>query len=166
MALFEPEFGLVFWMLVVFLIVFGILAKYGWPVIIKSIEERAEFIDNGVKYSQQAMKEKIEAEAKAQLLLADAHKQQLEILQEAEQLKQAIVAGARTVAVGEAQKVINAAKLSVEQAQKEAELQVRKRVGVLSLQIAEKVIREKLGNDEAQAEMIDKFLDEVGGLKN
>lgn len=165
MALFEPEFGLVFWMLVVFLIVFGILAKYGWPVIIKSIEERAEFIDNGVKYSQQAMKEKIDAEAKAQLLLADAHKQQLEILQETERLKQAIVAGARTAAVGEAQKVINAAKLSVEQAQKEAELQVRKRVGVLSLQIAEKVIREKLGNDEAQAEMIDKFLDEVGGLK-
>ena len=49
MSLFTPEFGLVFWMLVVFLILFGILAKYAWPAIVRMMDERADFIDKGVE---------------------------------------------------------------------------------------------------------------------
>ena len=52
MGLFKPEIGLVFWMLVVFLIILAILAKYAWPVIIRSIEQRADFIDSGVKFTR------------------------------------------------------------------------------------------------------------------
>ena len=55
MGLFKPEIGLVFWMLVVFLIILAILAKYAWPVIIRSIEQRADFIDSGVKFTREAM---------------------------------------------------------------------------------------------------------------
>ncbi|MFR7811090.1 MAG: hypothetical protein ACLU4N_18525 [Butyricimonas faecihominis] len=51
MSLFTPEFGLVFWMLVVFLILFGILAKYAWPAIVRMMDERADFIDKGVEYA-------------------------------------------------------------------------------------------------------------------
>lgn len=54
MGLFKPEIGLVFWMLVVFLIILAILAKYAWPVIIRSIEQRADFIDSGVKFTREA----------------------------------------------------------------------------------------------------------------
>lgn len=161
MSLFQPEFGLVFWMLVVFLIVFGILARYGWPVIIKSLEERAEFINNGVKFSQEALKEKEQAQANAKQLLADAHKQQLAVMQEAERLKQGIIADARKAAGLETQKIMDAAKLAVEQAKKEAELQMRRQVSRLSLQIAEKVIRKDLENDQAQAELITRVLDEM-----
>lgn len=161
MSLFQPEFGLVFWMLVVFLIVFGILARYGWPVIIKSLEERAEFINNGVKFSQEALKEKEQAQANAKQLLADAHKQQLAVLQETERLKQGIIADARKAAGLETQKIMDAAKLAVEQAKKEAELQMRRQVSRLSLQIAEKVIRKDLENDQAQAELITRVLDEM-----
>lgn len=56
MSLFTPEFGLVFWMLVVFLILFGILAKYAWPVIVQMMDERADFIDKGVEYALEAKK--------------------------------------------------------------------------------------------------------------
>lgn len=161
MSLFQPEFGLVFWMLVVFLIVFGILARYGWPVIIKSLEERAEFINNGVKFSQEALKEKEQAQANAKQLLADAHKQQLAVMQEAERLKQGIIADARKAAGLETQKIMDAAKLAVEQAKKEAELQMRRQVSRLSLQIAEKVIRKDLENDQAQVELITRVLDEM-----
>lgn len=58
MALFEPEFGLVFWMLVVFLILLGILAKFAWPMILRSVEERADFIDKGVQYAQEAVEKR------------------------------------------------------------------------------------------------------------
>lgn len=54
MELFTPEFGLVFWMFVVFVILFAILAKFAWPYIIRSLDERAELIDKGVEYAQEA----------------------------------------------------------------------------------------------------------------
>lgn len=161
MALFEPEFGLVFWMLVVFLILFAILAKYAWPFIIKSIEERAEFIDNGVKYTQEAINRKNQAETDAKVLLTEAQKRQLEILQEAQRMKQEIISDAKKAAGVEAQKVLDAAKLSAEQVKKEAELQMRKQVSLLSLEIAEKVIRRDLSNDEEQERLIGTFLDEI-----
>ena len=84
MALFEPEFGLVFWMLVVFLILLGILAKFAWPMILKSVEERADFIDKGVQYAQEAVEKKKQAEKDAQALYAEAQRRQLEIVQEAQ----------------------------------------------------------------------------------
>lgn len=161
MSLFEPEFGLIFWMLVVFLIVFAILAKYGWPFIIRSLEERADFIDEGVKFSQEARDAKQQAENEKQQLLAEAHRQQLAVLQETERMKQRMIADAKNAAGVEAQKVMDGAKIAVEQAKKEAELQMNKQVALLSLQIAEKVIRKDLESDEAQADLINRFLDET-----
>lgn len=161
MALFEPGFGLIFWMLVVFLVIFGILARYAWPVIIKSIEERAEFIESGVKYTQEALIQKKQAETDAHALLADARKRQVEVLREAERMKQEIIADAKIAANAEAQKVLEGAKLSVEQMKKEAQMQIRKRVVGLSLEIAEKVIRKNLSGDRQQEEMVDKLLEEM-----
>ena len=54
MELFKPEFGLVFWMFLAFACLYFILAKYAWPFIIKSMEERADLIDKGVAYAQEA----------------------------------------------------------------------------------------------------------------
>ena len=161
MALFEPEFGLVFWMLVVFLILLGILAKFAWPMIIKSVDERADFIDKGVQYAQQAIEEKRQAEKDAKALYSEAQRRQLEILQQAQRLKENIVREARKAASQEAQKVLEAARLAAEQTKREAEVQMRRRVSKLSLEIAGKVIREDLSGKEAQEKMVEKFLDEL-----
>ena len=64
MGLFKPEIGLVFWMLVVFLIILAILAKYAWPVIIRSIEQRADFIDSGVKFTREAKQRNMQGKLK------------------------------------------------------------------------------------------------------
>lgn len=161
MELFRPEFGLVFWMLVVFLIILGILAKYAWPVIIRSIEQRADFIDSGVEHARLA-DEKLEgAEAKIREMMEEAHRKQLASLQETERMKQGLVEAARKEAAVEAQKVMEAAQLSIEQAKREAELQMRKQVGRLSLEIAGKVLRKNLSDDVAQKELVNKMLDEL-----
>lgn len=78
MGLFKPEIGLVFWMLVVFLIILAILAKYAWPVIIRSIEQRADFIDSGVKFTREAKQRLAEVETKVEEMLAEAHRKQLD----------------------------------------------------------------------------------------
>ncbi len=161
MALLEPEFGLLFWMLLVFLLMVGVLAKYAWPVILKSMEARAAFIEQGVAYTQEAIERKERAEEEAKSLVAEAKKRQFELLEEARKAKQEMVAEARQAALDEAQKVLETAKLSVEQMKREAESQLRREVGKLSLEIAEKVIRKDLDSDAAQQEMVEKFLNEM-----
>ena len=152
MELFTPEFGLVFWMFVVFVILFAILAKFAWPYIIRSLDERAELIDKGVEYAQEAKAQLDNAQADAKALLVEAQKQQMEILHEAAQMKTHII---------EAKKVMDAAAVSIEQARKESELQFRREVSEFALQIAEKMMRKQLSDDKTQVEMIDKLLNEI-----
>ena len=66
MELFTPDFGLVFWMFIAFIILFLILAKWGWPVILKSIDERADKSDKGVEYAKEAKAQLDSARADAQ----------------------------------------------------------------------------------------------------
>ena len=134
-------------MFFVFVILFIILAKYAWPVIIKTLDQRADFIDKGVEYSRDAKKEL--DNANAQSILADAQKQQLEILREASALKSKIIEEAKQAAAVEAQKVIDAAAVSIEQSRREAEMQFRKQVSALSLEIVERLMRKNLSNDSA-----------------
>ena len=161
MSLFTPEFGLVFWMLVVFLILFGILAKYAWPAIVRMMDERADFIDKGVEYAREAKRDREKAQEDAKDLLTEARQQQLEVLQQTERLKREMIAEARKAAENEAKQVREAANLSIEQAKREAELQLRKQVASLSLQVAEKVMRKDLATDKNQMELIGKLLNEL-----
>ena len=150
MGLFKPEIGLVFWMLVVFLIILAILAKYAWPVIIRSIEQRADFIDSGVKFTREAKQR-----------LDEAHRKQLAALQETERMKREMIENAKKEAADEVRKMMEEAKASMEQAKREAEKQMRRQVSRLSLEIAEKVLRKDLSKDTAQVELVDRMLDEL-----
>ena len=161
MSLFTPEFGLAFWMLVVFLLLFGILAKFAWPSIMRSMDERAAYIDKGVEYARDAEAEREKAKADVQALLAEARQQQMEVLQQTERLKREIIAKAQETATEEAKRISEAAQVAVEQARREAELQLRRQVASLSLQIAEKVMRKELSSDKTQAEIVEKLLDEL-----
>ncbi|HAP50835.1 MAG: F0F1 ATP synthase subunit B [Muribaculaceae bacterium] len=161
MELFTPEFGLVFWMFVAFLCLYFILAKFAWPFIIKSMEERADLIDKGVAYAQEAKRQLDNAKDEASKLIAEAHAQQADILREASKIKNQIVEDARTEAAAEAKKVSEAAMVSIEQARKESEKQLRQEVGEIALQIAEKVIRREVANDQAQQQLVEQYLSEV-----
>ena len=161
MELFTPEFGLVFWMFVAFLCLYFILAKFAWPFIIKSMEERADLIDKGVAYAQEAKSQLDNAKAEADKLLAEARNEQADILREAAKMRNELIEKARGEAADEAKKVSQAAQVSLEQARKEAEKQLRTEVGDLALQIAEKVIRKNIASDDAQRALVDQYLSEV-----
>lgn len=161
MELFTPDFGLVFWMFVAFIVLFFVLWKWGWPVIIKNMDSRADTIDKGVEYAKQAKEQLDNARAEAQKYVDEAQQRQAEILREAAKMKTQIVEEARREASEEAQKVMDAAKVSIDQSRKEAELQIRNEVSRFSLEIAEKMMRSKLSNDAAQKELVNKMLDEI-----
>lgn len=166
MELFTPDFGLVFWMFIAFLVLFLILAKWGWPMIIKTMNSRADRIDQGVEFARQAKEQLDSARTDAQKVIDDARKQQADILREAEKMKTQIIDKARTEASNEAKKVMDAAKVSIDQSRKEAERQLRQEVGKFSVAIAEKLVRQQMADDKQQQALADKLLDEMEKNKN
>lgn len=161
MELFTPEFGLMFWMFVAVVLLLIILGKFAWPAIIKSLEERADLIDKGIEYAENAKVQLDNARAEAEKYVAEAKSQQAEILREADHIKSQMIEQAKDAAQVEAKKVMEAAQVAIEQSRKEAEMQFRKEVSAFALQVAEKLMREKLKTDAAQSELVSKLIDEV-----
>lgn len=161
MELFTPDFGLIFWMFIAFIILFFVLWKWGWPVIIKNMDERADTIDKGVEYAREAKAQLVSARADAQKYIEEARMKQAEMLRDAAKMKSEIIEEAKKEASEEAKKVMDAAKVSIEQSRKEAELQFRDEVSKFSLEIAEKMVKSQLKSDKAQNELVNKLLDEI-----
>ncbi len=161
MELFTPDFGLIFWMFVAFGVLFLILWKFAWPVILKSVDSRADLIDKGVEYAQNAKEQLDHAQQSADELVKSAQRRQADMLREADRLKSQIIDEARTAAQTEAQKVMDAAKASIVQQQKEAEEALRGSVGAIALDIAQKVVQQRLADDKAQQQLVDKLLTEI-----
>ena len=128
MELFKVDFGLTIWMFVAFAILFFILWKFAWPAILKGMENRADLIDKGMEYAQNAKQQLDNAQVEAQKYMAEARHQQADMLAEANKMKTQIIEEARNEAKKEAQKVMDAAKLSIEQNRKEAEKSLRDQV--------------------------------------
>ena len=161
MELFKPEYGLVFWMFLAFACLYFILAKWAWPFIIKSMEERADLIDKGVAYAQEAKAHLDNAKAEANQVIAEARKKQADILRDAAKMKSTLIEEAKAAAAEEAKKVTEAAQVAIDQARKESEKQLRREVSAFALQIAEQVVRQNMANDNAQRALVEKLLNEV-----
>ncbi len=161
MELFTPEFGLVFWMFVAFAVLFIVLAKWGWPAIMKSVESRADLIDKGVEYAQNAKEQLDNAREEAEKYIDAARKQQAEMLREADRMKSQIIEEAHSEASKEARKQMDAAKIAIEQSRKEAELRFRDEVSSFALEIAAKVVRKQMADEKAQTQLVNSLLDEI-----
>lgn len=161
MELFTPDFGLVFWMFVAVVVLFLVLYKWGWPVILKTIDSRADLIDKGVEYARDAKEQLDNARAESDKYIAEARRQQAEMLREADKMKTQIIEEARAAAQVEAQKVMDAAKVSINQERKEAEKQFRDEVSSFALDIATKVVRKELSDKSAQTKLVGQLLDEM-----
>lgn len=161
MELFTPDFGLIFWMFLSFAVLFFILWKFAWPAITKMIDQRAELIDKGVEYAQQARQDLDQAQANAEEVMQEARRQQADILREADRVKTQIIEEARGEARQAAAKELDQAKLQIEQARKEAEQNIRDEVSAFALNIAQKVVRNQMSDTKAQTQLVDSLLDEI-----
>lgn len=161
MELFTPDFGLIFWMFVSFAILFVILWRWGWPAIMKGVSDRADLIDKGVEYAQSAKEQLDHAREEADKYIADARRQQADMLREADKMKTQIIEEARTAAQSEAKKVMDSAKQSIEQERKAAQEQFRNEVSTFALDIAQKVVRNQMKEEKAQEKLVNSLLDEI-----
>jgi F-type H+-transporting ATPase subunit b len=161
MELFTPEVGLLIWMLIPFLIVFAILAKFAWPVIIKGVDERAKFIDDSIQSAKEANEKLASIKSEGEAILAAAREEQLKLLKDAADIRDKLIKEAKQQAGVEADKVMQDAKVAIQKEKEDAIRDIRKQVAELSIDIAEKVLRKNLDNKPAQVELVDKLLDEV-----
>ncbi len=161
MDLLMPASGLLFWMTVVFLIVFFILWKAGFPAIIKMVNDRKDFIDDSLKKAHEANEKLANIQKEGESILQEAREKQAAILKEAAETRDAIVEKAQDKAREEGARMISEAKAQIETEKQNAIRDIRTQVAELSVQVAEKVLREKLSTGKEQMDMINRLLDEV-----
>ena len=161
MSLLTPDSGLLFWMILSFGIVLVLLTKFGFPIIVKAIEERKEYIDNSLEVAKQANARLVNIQAEGEKILADAKARQNEIIKEALAEKERIIDDARQKAADDTRKQIEEATKRIRDEKEKAIREIKTEITDLSISIAEKVIKEKIGHGEEQQQIIDKLLDEM-----
>ena len=165
-SILTPDLGLLFWMLLAFLVIFFVLAKFGFPVVTKMVEERKAYIDDSLKKAHEANEKLANIQQEGENLLKEARERQQQILTEAAQTRDAIVEKAQMKAREEGARIITEAKAQIEAEKQNAIADIRKQVAELSVQVAEKVLRKELSSDAAQMQYVDKLLDEVSSNAN
>lgn len=160
-AILTPDLGLLFWMAIAFLVVFGVLAKFGFPAIIKMVDERKQYIDDSLRRAHEANEKLANIQKEGESILQEARERQAQILKEATATRDAIVEKAQEKAREEGARLLSEAKAEIESEKQAAISDIRRQVATLSVEIAEKVLREKLSTDKAQMDLIDRMLDDV-----
>lgn len=161
MSLITPDFGLLFWMTIVFLIVLGIVSKFGFKVIVKMVNDRKDYIDSSLQKAHEANKKLANIKVESDALLQEARERHAAILKEAAATRDAIVEKAQDKAHEETNRLLTEAKVEIENQRQAAVSDIRKQVATLSVEIAEKVLREKLGDEKTQMDLIERMLDEI-----
>ncbi len=161
MSLITPDFGLIFWMVVIFGVVFFILAKFGFPVITKAVRKRSEHIEDSLREAERARLSVQEAAIQRQQMLEQTRAEQGKILQDASKAKEAILSEARAKAQEEAAEMLRGAREEIAAEKESALREIRSEVSALSLAVAEKIVRKELEETPEQLALIERLSDEV-----
>jgi F-type H+-transporting ATPase subunit b len=160
-GLLSVSYGTVFWATVAFLVVAFLLKKMAWGPILKSLDERSQGIENALNEAELARQEMSKLQAGNEQLLREARDERDRILVEAKALKDSIVNEARNKATEESTRIITAAHQEIDNQKKAAITELKNQVATLSVDIAEKLTREKLSDSEKQKALNESLIAEI-----
>ena len=161
MELIKPDFGLVFWSLVTFAILLFVLRKFAWKPILGAVEDREEGIKSALASAENARKEMENLHADNERILQEARAERELMLKDARDMKNKIVSDAKEEAQIQANKMIAQAQSAIESEKKAAMAELKSHVAGLSLEIAEKVVRNELSNKDKQLKLVEDMLGEA-----
>ena len=159
MNLMLPDSGLLFWMTIIFAIVFFVLAKFGFPIITGMVEKRGKRISDSLEAARTAEQALAHLQTEQERIISETRAQQNKLMQEAAAERDRMIAQAQDRE--EAQKIMDEARVRIQEEKEAAIKEVRKEVAVISLAIAEKVVRKDLSTDASQKALADRLLDEM-----
>lgn len=151
-------FGLFFWQLIIFVGLVLLLKKFAWKPILDSVNEREEGIRSALKSAENARNEMQNLQADNQRILQEARMERDSLLKEAREMKEKMISEAKSDAQAEGQKMIAQAKAAIESEKNAAMAELKAQVSSLSLDIAEKLLKEELSNKESQVKLVEKML--------
>ncbi|MDE5419841.1 F0F1 ATP synthase subunit B [Labilibaculum sp. DW002] len=161
MGLVTPELGTFIWMFIAFASVFFLLKKFAWPSIVDAIEERNDSIKEALLSAESAKEEMAKLQANNERILQEARKEREGMLKEAKELGATLVSEAKQKATLEADKVIESARINIESEKSAALGEIKAQVALLSVEIAEKILRQQFADDQQQKDYFKKLMDEV-----
>ncbi|MBN3036766.1 MAG: F0F1 ATP synthase subunit B [Bacteroidales bacterium] len=161
MELVQPGIGLIFWMTLSFALVLWILAKYAWKPIMKGLREREQSIEEALRSADKVREEMQQMQYSNEQLMKEAREERDSILREARKIRDSIVEEARVKASHEAGRIIENARESIRYEKMAAITDLKNQLATLSIEIAEKVLREELSQKEKHDKLIRKLIDEI-----
>lgn len=161
MGLVMPDFGLFFWMLISFSILLFLLKRFAWGPILKALADREKSIEDALKSAENAKEEMLTLQSGNEKILKAAILEREKIVKEARELKETIIHEARNEATIEANKVIEHAKAAIERERSAAINEIKNLIANFSVEIAEKILKEKLADDTRQKELIQNYIDQI-----
>jgi F-type H+-transporting ATPase subunit b len=161
MELVTPGIGLIFWTTLSFLIVLFLLKKFAWGTILGTIKEREDAIDNALRAAERAQEEIEKLKVYNDNVLKEAKAERDNILKAGREAKEAIITEAKDRAQKEAENIINQARETIHNEKMAAITELKNQVATLSIDIAEKIIKEHLSDDQKQKSLVKNMLDDV-----
>lgn len=158
MDLLTPSIGNIFWTAVVFLLLVVLLKAFAWKPILSAVKTREDNIQDALNQAKLAKREMETLKADNERIMREAKIERDAILKEAREIKDRIVAEAKDAAKSEGDKLIEAAKQTINAEKNAAMTDIKSQIGILSVNIAESILKQKLENSEAQNELVQNYL--------
>jgi F-type H+-transporting ATPase subunit b len=161
MELVKPAFGLIFWMLLSFGIIFFILKKFAWKPILNMLTEREASIQNALDSAEKAKEEMKALQSNNEKILADARNERDQLLKDAREIREKMISEAKGTAAKEADRLLAIARENIQNEKMAAITELKNQVATLSIEIAEKILKSELSSDEKQKTLVNTLLKDV-----
>jgi len=161
MDLLLPSIGLLVWTLIAFLIVFFILKKFAWKIIIQSLNDREKGISDSLETAKKLKAEMALMKSENESLMQQAREERSKMLKEAKETREKMISEAKEQAKLEAAKVITDAHAAIQTEKMAVLTDVKNQIGNMVIEIAEKVIRKQLDNKVEQEKYIQQMAGEI-----
>ncbi|MCI9846145.1 MULTISPECIES: F0F1 ATP synthase subunit B [Flavobacterium] len=159
--IYQFEFGLFFWQILIFVGLILLLKKFAWKPILDAVNDREQGIKDALLSAENARQEMQNLQADNQRILNEARAERDAMLKEAREMKEQMIADSKNEAQAQGQKMIEQAKAAIESEKNAAMAELKSQVSTLSLSIAEKLLKEELSNKESQTKLVEKMLGDV-----
>lgn len=160
-SLTSPALGLVFWTTIIFIIFFLVLKRFAWKPILNAVKARDEMIKGSLASAEKARKEMLKLQSDNEAILKKARDERESILREARDIRDKLISEAKGQAAAEAEKLVEKARTGIEREKAKALEDIREQVAFLSVEIASKLLNERLQRTDEQAKLINSYLKEM-----
>ncbi len=154
----EFSVGLFFWQLVIFVALIFLLRKFAWKPILSAVEERETKISDALDLAEKTKLEMTQLKAQNEELIKQARQERDEILKTARETGDKIISEARSKSIADGDKIKADALAAIAIERQKAITEIKNQVATLSLDVAEKLVRQDLSNEARQKELAEKLV--------